>query len=145
MGEALAGIPAKAQSRPDLWLLLSLLSAILLQPILDHGDVRRLILGIDVCACDFVNRQIGTDQGLDMALSSVGLRRTRQWISQRDFAESRPSSNKVGIRGCVLWAQRRRPFFLPEKRSSRHGCAPLYGNQHLSVAWVALVGHLQRY
>ena len=35
----------KAQSRPDLLLLLSLLLVILMYPVLDHGDVRRLILG----------------------------------------------------------------------------------------------------
>ena len=34
----------KAQSRPDLLLLLSLLLVILMQPALDHGDVRRLFL-----------------------------------------------------------------------------------------------------
>jgi Ion channel len=35
----------KAQTRPDLLLLLSLLLVILLYPVLDHGNVRRLILG----------------------------------------------------------------------------------------------------
>ncbi len=35
----------KAQSRPDLFLLLSLLLVILIYPVLDHGDFRRLILG----------------------------------------------------------------------------------------------------
>ena len=34
-----------AQSRPDLLLLLSLLLVILMYPVLDHGDFRRLILG----------------------------------------------------------------------------------------------------
>ena len=34
----------KARSGPDLLLLLSLLSVILLSPVLDHGDLRRLIL-----------------------------------------------------------------------------------------------------
>ena len=36
----------KAQSRPDLFLLLSLLFIILVYPVLDHGDFRRLILGV---------------------------------------------------------------------------------------------------
>ena len=36
----------KAQSRPDLLLLLSLLLVILMYPLLDHGDFRRLILGV---------------------------------------------------------------------------------------------------
>jgi hypothetical protein len=39
-------IPGKVQSRPDLLLLLSILSGILLQPVLDHNDFRRVILGI---------------------------------------------------------------------------------------------------
>ncbi len=33
------------QSRPDLVLLLSLIAVILLHPVLDHGDVRRMVLG----------------------------------------------------------------------------------------------------
>jgi ion channel len=37
---------AKAQSRPDLLLLLSLVLIILIYPVLDHGDFRRTILGI---------------------------------------------------------------------------------------------------
>ncbi len=36
----------KAQSRPDLLLLLSLVSIILVYPLLDHGELRRLLLGI---------------------------------------------------------------------------------------------------
>lgn len=35
----------KAQTRPDLLLVLSLLLVILMYPVLDQGDVRRLILG----------------------------------------------------------------------------------------------------
>jgi len=35
----------KAQSRPDLLLLLSLVLLIVMYPVLDHGDARRLILG----------------------------------------------------------------------------------------------------
>ena len=35
----------KAQARPDLLLLLSLLLVILMYPVLNHGEVRRLILG----------------------------------------------------------------------------------------------------
>ena len=37
---------AKLQLRPDLLLLLSLLLVILLNPVLDHGDWRRLLLGV---------------------------------------------------------------------------------------------------
>ena len=36
----------QAQSRPDLFLLLSLLLVIVMYPVLDHGDVRRVILGV---------------------------------------------------------------------------------------------------
>ena len=38
------GIGGEVESRPDLLLLLSLLLVILLHPLLDHGDVRRLVL-----------------------------------------------------------------------------------------------------
>ena len=34
----------KTQSRPDLLILLSLLLVILMHPVLDHGDIRRLVL-----------------------------------------------------------------------------------------------------
>jgi uncharacterized membrane protein len=37
---------AKLQLRPDLFLLLSLLLVILLNPVLDHGDWRRLVLAV---------------------------------------------------------------------------------------------------
>lgn len=37
-------MPAKLQSRPDLWLLLSLLLVILLNPVLDRGNWPRLVL-----------------------------------------------------------------------------------------------------
>src|ERR1700761_5245239 len=36
----------KLQSRPDLFLLLSVLLVILIYPVLDHDDVRRLVLGV---------------------------------------------------------------------------------------------------
>ncbi|HEY4931557.1 MAG TPA: ion channel [Terriglobales bacterium] len=36
----------KARTRPDLFLLLSLLLIILVYPVLDHGDIRRVILGV---------------------------------------------------------------------------------------------------
>jgi len=39
-------IPGKAQSRPELLLLLSILSGILMLPVLDHADYRRVILGV---------------------------------------------------------------------------------------------------
>ena len=37
-------VSAARQSRPELWLLLSLLTVVLLYPELDHGDLRRFIL-----------------------------------------------------------------------------------------------------
>ena len=36
----------KARSRPDLLLLLSLFLVILMHPVLDHGELRKLILGV---------------------------------------------------------------------------------------------------
>ena len=38
----------KAQSRPDLLLLLSLLFLILMYPVLNHGDFRRVLLGVSM-------------------------------------------------------------------------------------------------
>jgi len=42
------GIPMmeKTEARPDLYLLLSLLLVILMYPVLDHGNLRRLMLGV---------------------------------------------------------------------------------------------------
>jgi hypothetical protein len=56
----------KAQSRPDLLLLLSLLLVILIYPVLDHGNVRRLILGV----LTFV----------PVALATVRLAQIKVWI-----------------------------------------------------------------
>lgn len=39
-------MPEQAQSRWDLFLVLSLLLVIVMYPVLDHGDLRRLILGV---------------------------------------------------------------------------------------------------
>ena len=36
----------RAQSQPDFLLLLSLVLVIVMYPVLDHGDVRRSILGV---------------------------------------------------------------------------------------------------
>ena len=36
----------KTKTRPDLYLLLSLLLVILMHPVLDHGELRRLMLGV---------------------------------------------------------------------------------------------------
>ncbi len=62
----------KAQSRPDLLLLLSLLLVILMYPVLDHGDFRRLILGVLM----FVPVLLATvtaigEKGLGVALGSA--------------------------------------------------------------------------
>src|SRR5664279_494522 len=56
----------KATSRPDLLLLLSLLLVILMYPVLDHGDVRRAILG----ALMFV----------PLLLSTVRLSERKGWV-----------------------------------------------------------------
>ena len=56
----------KLRLRPDLSLLLSLLLAVLLNPVLDHGDWRRLVLG----AITFV----------PVILSTVRLSQIRVWV-----------------------------------------------------------------
>jgi hypothetical protein len=59
---------AKLHSRPDLLLLLSLLLVILLNPITDHGDWRRLVLA----ALTFT----------PVVLSTVMLSQVRMWVRQ---------------------------------------------------------------
>ena len=56
----------KAKSRPDLLLLLSLLAVIVMHPVLDHGDIRRAILG----ALMFV----------PISLATVRLSKIRGWV-----------------------------------------------------------------
>ena len=56
----------RTQSRPELLLLLSLLTVILLNPVLDHGDLRRLIL----LALTFV----------PVILSTITLSQKKQWL-----------------------------------------------------------------
>ena len=56
----------KAQSRPDLLLLLSLLLVILVYPVLDRGDFRRMILGVLI----FV----------PVILATVRLSKIRRWV-----------------------------------------------------------------
>jgi Ion channel len=58
-------MPAAKQSRPELWLLLSLLLVILLYPALDHGDLRRFVL----TALIFV----------PVVISTVRLSQTKRW------------------------------------------------------------------
>ena len=57
---------AKLQSRPDLLLLLSLLLAILLTPVLDHGNWSRLVLA----AVTFI----------PIVLSIVRLSQIKRWV-----------------------------------------------------------------
>lgn len=56
----------RVYSRPDLWLLLSLLLVILLTPMLDHGDLRRLIL----LALTF----------LPVILATISLSQKKSWL-----------------------------------------------------------------
>ena len=56
----------KAQSRPDLLLLLSLLLVILVYPVLDHGDFRRMILSVLMFA--------------PVILATVRLSKIRRWV-----------------------------------------------------------------
>ena len=56
----------KAQSRPDLLLLLSLLLVILVYPVLDRGDFRRMILGVLI----FV----------PVILATVRLSKIKRWV-----------------------------------------------------------------
>ncbi|MGB8771363.1 MAG: hypothetical protein WCC92_17225, partial [Candidatus Korobacteraceae bacterium] len=56
----------KAQSRPDLLLLLSLLFLILMYPVLNHGDFRRILLGVSMFT--------------SILLATVRLARRKGWV-----------------------------------------------------------------
>jgi hypothetical protein len=56
---------AKLQSRPDLWLLLSLLLAIVLTPVLDHGNWRLVLAAVTF---------------IPVVLSTVRLSQIRVWV-----------------------------------------------------------------
>ena len=62
------GVPMleKAQSRPDLLLLLSLLFLILMYPVLNHGDFRRILLGASMFT--------------SILLATVRLARRKGWV-----------------------------------------------------------------
>ncbi len=89
----------KTQSRPDLLLLLSLLLIILLHPILDHGETRRLILGVLI----FV----------PVLLATVRLSEMKRWVwpsalltsatvAFGAFSIFHPSQTVVGIKWASL-------------------------------------------
>ena len=56
---------AKLQSRPDLWLLLSLLLAIVLTPVLDHGNWRLVLAAVTF---------------IPVVLSTVRLSQIKVWV-----------------------------------------------------------------
>ena len=102
-GTVMCGCHAKAQPRWDLLLLLSLLLLILLYPVLDHGELRRIILGIVL----FVPVILTTDQ--DVANQSVGMATDlldvlflRPCGGRRDFSESHSNRDQMGNVDSVL-------------------------------------------
>ena len=56
----------KAQSQPDFLLFLSLVLVIVMYPVLDHGDVRRAILGVLMF--------------LPLLLATVRLSERKKWV-----------------------------------------------------------------
>jgi hypothetical protein len=130
-------MPVKLQLRPDLFLLLSLLLVILLNPGLDHGGWRRLVLG----ALAFV----------PVILSTVRLSQIKIWIwpavllmlGVLVFAvASNIFANPLGISVCVLRTFCCGPFLLPQEVPFRQSVASLHCHQHLSFAGVHMGGAL---
>jgi hypothetical protein len=135
----------KAQSRPDLFLLLSLLLVIVMFPVLDHGDFRRSMMGLLMF--------------LPLAVATVRLSGRKGWVWPTvllmvtsilagvlsTFLPLPLLGTQVGVAGRLLWVHRVRPFPLPEERPLCHRCSPLYGGQHLPFARDAMVLSLQRH
>ena len=129
---------AKFQSRPDLLLLLSLLLAILLTPVLNQDNWRRLVLA----AVTFI----------PIVLSIVRLSQIKRWVWPSVLlalgnavfvvaGNTFPSPTLTGIRWAFLAA-----FFgltaaglFSDLRNSRSGSGgALHCGQHLPTAWVAV-------
>ena len=130
---------AKLQSRPDLLLLLSLLLAILLTPVLDHGNWSRLVLA----AVTFI----------PVVLSIVRLSQIKGWVwpsvllalgnvifvvAGNTFRSRTLNRNSMGISGCVLRTHGCGSFLVSQEFSFRRSGAALHCRQYLSVAWVAM-------
>ena len=126
----------KAQSRPDLLLLLSLLLVILIYPVLDHGDIRRSILGVLMF--------------LPVTLAIVRLSEIKGWvwpsvllmlvtivtsIASIFYPQSVRRRDQMGASDRLLRAYRGRPVLLPQECPLRHRLASLYRYQHLPAAW----------
>jgi hypothetical protein len=130
----------------DLFLLLSLLLVIVLYPMLDRGEVRRLILG----GLMFV----------PLLLATVRMAQIKVWVWPTVLLMTAvmistavstlfPSRMFIGLKWGVLAA-----FFglsvivlfsYPKKCSHHRRWSSLYGGQHLPVAWNAVVCTLQRH
>jgi hypothetical protein len=132
---------AKLQLRSDSLLLLSLLLVILLNPVLDHCDCRRLVLA----ALLFISVILST-----VRLSQI---RVRMWPvvllmlrrcclhdSERYLRQSGATWIPLGICGCVLRTHCCETFLRSSEFPFRQSGGSLHCRQYLSFAW----GHLGR-
>jgi integral membrane sensor domain MASE1 len=129
----------KIRSQTDLLLLLSVVLVIVIYPLLDHDDLRRLILA----ALIFV----------PLLLATIRLSKKRGWVwpsvllmlaSFIVAAASTvfPIKTLVGMKwglltvffGFTVFGL----FFYLKRCPLGHQCAPLYCNQHLPFAWNAV-------
>ena len=136
----------KAQSRPDLLLLLSLLLVILMYPAMNHGEVRRLILG----ALMFVPVILAT-----VRLAEI---KRRVWpavllmsatlafaVASTFYPTKIRHRNQVGIAGCIFCPHGGRTLLLPQECPLCQRCPSHYRGQYLSAAGNAVVRSLQRH
>ena len=134
---------AKVQSRPDLLLLLSLLVAILLTPVLNQDNWRRLVLA----AVTFI----------PIVLSVVRLSQIKRWVWPSVLlalgnavfvvvGNTFPSPTLTGIRwtflAAFLRAHGHRCFLISQEFSFGCSGGALHCCQHLLIAWVAVGGDL---
>ena len=94
---------AEVKFRPDLLPLLSLLLVILLHPLLDHGDVQRLILGGLVCYTGYiVHDSVVADKRMGVAVCVARGRHFDLRSGRQVFAPPGICRKQIGTIGRVL-------------------------------------------
>ena len=133
---------AKKELRPDRLLLLSLLLVILLNPVLDHGDWRRLVLSalmfmpvvLSTVRLAQIRVRIGPAVLLMLGVLVFGV------ASKQYLRQSGSKWNPLGILGCVLRTHCCETFLLPPQFPFHQSGGSPHCSQHLSFA----CGHLGR-
>jgi hypothetical protein len=104
-------MPAKLRLRYDLLLLLSLLLVIVLTPVLDHGDWRRLVLGAILFLPVILSTVRLADKSVDVASGAIDAKRACLCSSEQYFRQSLPST--VVCPAVWTWLLVVRPPSLP--------------------------------